>query len=214
MLRLYSYYRSSSAWRVRIALNHKQLPYELIPVHLLRDGGEQKSREFRDRNPLMQVPVLELEGPSGPVRLTQSVAIIEYLEETQPTPALFPKDPISRARVRQLVETVNSGIQPLQNLATQHALRNQQVDPTPVTRAFVEAGLSALEELAKSSAGRFLVDDELSAADLYLVPQLGFARRIEIDLAPYPTLLRVERECEPIPAFVAAHPKSQPDFEP
>ncbi len=213
-IRLYSYFRSSCAWRVRIALAHKAIAYELVPVHLLRGGGEQRSSEFFAKNALGQVPVLELTTHTGEVfRLTQSMAILEYLEETRPEPSLLPKTPQLRARARQLAEVVNSGVQPLQNLKLQQELRARGLEPEPLVRSFIETGLTALVRIANDSAGRYLVGDELSFADLFLVPQLAIARRFNVDLEGYPLLLRVERECEALDSFRAAHPQAQPDFE-
>jgi len=209
-MRLFGYWRSSSSWRVRIALAYKNLAFELVPIHLLRHGGEQNEPAFRDRNLMSQVPVLEL---STSWRLTQSMAILEYLEEAHPHPPLLPSDVVGRARARQLAEIVNSGIQPLQNLKVQQTLRDAGVDPAPLVRGFVATGLAAIEDIARSTAGRFLVGDQLTIADVYLVPQLFAARRVGLDLLPFPTLLRIESTCEALPAFAAAHPSAQPDRE-
>jgi maleylpyruvate isomerase len=212
-LKLYSYWRSSSAWRVRIALQFKSIDCEIVPVHLLRDGGQQHRPEFGARNPMSQVPVLEEEGPAGIFRLTQSMAILEYLEERHPEPPLLPRDPAARARARQLAEIVNSGIQPLQNLKLQQELRGRGLDPAVLMKQFNVAGLNALEQLACTSAGRYLVGDEVTLADLMLIPQLYAARRLGVDVEAFPTLRRVELACEPLPAFKAAHPDAQPDRE-
>jgi maleylpyruvate isomerase len=221
MIRLYSYFRSSSAWRVRIALAYKQIPYELAPIHLLRNGGEQHGAERMKLNPMAQVPVLEVsepgrEGadPSRAFLLTQSIAILEYLEETHPDPPLWPSAPESRARARQLAEIVNSGIQPLQNLSIQQALRGNGVDPLPWMRQVVENGLRALETIARSSAGTFLVGDGVTVADVCLVPQLFNARRYGVDVDSFVLLRRIERACETMSCFVVAHPEAQPDYEP
>lgn len=215
MIRLYSYFRSTSAWRVRIALQLKALEHELVPVHLVRAGGEQFSVDFKQRNPLAQVPVLEIdEQGAAPFRLTQSMAILEYLEERWPAPALLPPEPELRARARQLAEMVNSGIQPLQNLKLQNELRALGVEPLRLVRGFVQAGLSALEQVASPAAGRFLVGNSVTFADVLLIPELGFARRHDISLEPYPLLRRVDEACAQLPAFQAAHPDAQPDHEP
>lgn len=216
-MKLYSYWRSSSAWRVRIGLALKGLEVQLVPVHLLRAGGEQFRAEFVALNPMAQVPVLEVPGagPAGGVfRLTQSMAILEYLEEVYPTPPLLPRDPQARARVRQFAEVVNAGIQPLQNLRWQNAIRATGVDPKPLVKEFNELGLGTLESLAAPTAGRFLLGDAVTLADVLLVPQLYGARRNGVDVEAYPTLTRVERACEVLPAFAAAHPDAQPDREP
>jgi maleylpyruvate isomerase len=198
---------------VRIALNLKGIEHELVPVHLLRDGGEQRRPEFAPKNPLGQVPVLEVESDSGVWRLTQSMAILEYLEERHPAPRLLPETPEGRARVRQLSEIVNSGIQPFQNLKPTQALRQHGVDPEPLVRQVISDGLQVLETLAAPSAGRFLFGDTPSFADLCLVPQLYAARRLGVKVAAFPLLCRVEGECEAMPEFQRARPEAQPDWE-
>jgi len=213
-VKLVGYWRSSSTWRVRIGLALKGIEHERVLVHLLKGGGEQLRGEFTETNPMAQVPVLEVEGPSGAFRLTQSLAILEYLDEIVPEPPLLPATPELRARARELAELVNSGIQPLQNLRFLRELKALGVDPLPVTRGYIATGLSALERHALSSAGRFLVGDSLSIADICLVPQLYSARRFAVETEPYPTLLRIEKTCEALPAFQVAHPSAQPDFDP
>jgi maleylpyruvate isomerase len=214
VLLLYSYFRSSSAWRVRIALALKGVPFELVPVHLARGGGEQHSPSFAARNALEQVPVLEVSDANGDFVLTQSIAILEYLEERFPEPPLLPKEPELRARVRQMAEIVNSGIQPFQNLGFQKILKAAGADPAPIVNSHITRGLAALEGIAKTTAGRFLVRDGVTFADTVLVPQLSAARRFGVDVEKFPTLLRVEAECVALPAFQAADPNAQPDFEP
>ncbi|HEU4405123.1 MAG TPA: maleylacetoacetate isomerase [Polyangiaceae bacterium] len=213
-MRLYGFWRSTATWRVRIALAHKGLAYEYRPVHLRRDGGEQNRDEFLALNPMRQVPVLEFEHEGQRVRLTQSIAILELLEELYPSPPLLPASALGRARARELAELVVSGIQPLQNTAVQRWVREALgADEAAWARHWVEKGLGALERRAAESAGRFLVGDALSFADLCLVPQLYFARRFAVDLAPYPTLTRVEAACAALPAFQQAHALAQPDAE-
>jgi maleylpyruvate isomerase len=199
---------------VRIGLAVKGIEHELVFVHLLRDGGEQLRPEFAETNPMAQVPVLEVEEPGGVFRLTQSMAILEYLEEVVPSPPLFPKTPELRARARELSEIVNSGIQPFQNLRFTRELKAAGTDWLPITRGYIATGLAALERHAADCAGRFLVGDGVSIADLYLVPQLYAARRFGVPVEPYPTLLRVEKACEALPAFRVAHATAQPDFDP
>jgi maleylpyruvate isomerase len=207
-MKLYSYWRSSSSWRVRIALAWKQLAYEYVPVDIVH-GGEHELERHRERSPLGQVPMLELDDGR---RLTQSMAILEYLEEAHPSPPLLPRDAYQRARARSLAELVNSGVQPLQNLSVlKHVKRALGQDEQAWGRHFVERGLRALEAEAQASAGRFLVGDAPTIADVLLVPQLFGARRFGVDLAPLPTLVRVESECVQLPAFVAAAPENQPD---
>jgi maleylpyruvate isomerase len=200
---------------VRIALAWKGIPHEVETVALAGEGARQHTPEFRALNPMGQVPVLLLDeaGPDGrPRRITQSMAILEYLEERQPSPPLLPADPWLRARARQLAQIVNSGIQPLQNLATTDHLQSiGGGDPLAWRQHFISIGLEGLEREAQETASAFLVGDAPTFADLYLVPQLYNARRNAVDLAPYPTLVRVEAACAALPAFQAAHPDAQPD---
>ncbi|HYO96959.1 MAG TPA: maleylacetoacetate isomerase [Polyangiaceae bacterium] len=212
-IRLYSYFRSSSAWRVRMALHYKGIEHRIAPVHLLRDGGEQRRPEFSRTNPLGQVPVLEVESGGNVWRLTQSMAILEYLEELHPSRPLLPRELDARAHVRQLSELVNSGIQPLQNLKPNQVLRAQGVDPSPLVRQVIHDGLTAMETLARPSAGRFLVGDTPTFADLFLVPQLFAARRFAVDVTVFPLLCSVEQECEAMAEFLRARPEAQPDWE-
>ncbi len=213
-MKLYTFYRSSCAWRVRIALAFKNIPFEPVYVHLLRGGGEQLSGGFAALNPLAQVPVLEVTSADGSVkRLTQSLAILEYLEETHPTPSLLPKEPLLRAEARRMAEVVNSGMQPFQNLALGRALKRVNVDSAPITKVYLEQGLAALEGFAQATAGRYLVGDAPSFADVCLVPQLLGVRRVGIEVSQYPTLARVEALCREHPAFRAAAPESQADYE-
>lgn len=213
-MRLRTYWRSSSAWRVRIGLALKGIEHEAIFVHLLREGGDQNRPEYAETNPMLQVPVLEVDGPQGTFRLTQSMAILEYLDEAHPEPPLLPKTAELRARARELAEIVNSGVQPLQNLRLLHEVKALGADGLPITRSYIARGLAALEHHAKSTAGRFLIGDAVTLPDVYLVPQLYSARRFSVPVEPYPTLLRVEAACAELPAFQSAHPNAQPDFDP
>ena len=211
---LYDYWRSSSAWRVRIALHFKGIAFERRVVNLIKDGGEQHTDAFRTLNPLGQVPVLVTEEKDGARTITQSMAIIGYLEETVPVPPLLPADPWLRARARQLAEIVNAGTQPLQNLTVLDHVEAQGLDREAWARHFIARGLAALEAASQETEAKFLVGDAPSIADLYLVPQLYNARRWKVDLAPYPTLVRVDATCAGLPAFVAAHPDAQSDARP
>jgi maleylpyruvate isomerase len=210
----YDYWRSSSAWRVRIALHLKAIPFERRAVNLL--SGEQRAPEFLAMNPLAQVPVLAI--PADPPQvLTQSMAILGYLEERFPAPLLLPPGESSwlRARARQLAEMINSGIQPFQNLALQRRLAEAGLaDPAAFARDYIARGLAALEQAAGETAGDFLVGDDVTIADLYLVPQLFGSRRLGVDLAAYPTLLRAEAAAAALPAFQAARPEVQTDAVP
>jgi maleylpyruvate isomerase len=218
-MKLYDYWRSSSAWRVRIALHLKGIAYERHPVNLIAPGpggGEQHAASYTALNPLGQVPLLELdatEAGASPIRsIAQSMAILEFLDERFPAPPLLPAEPLLRARARQLAEMVNAGIQPLQNLSTTEFVKHElSGDAGAWCRHFVPRGLAALEATAAPTAGTFLLGDAVTLADVYLVPQLYAARRFNVDLGAYPTLLRAEAACAALPAFVAAHPDQQPE---
>lgn len=208
---LYGYWRSSSAWRVRIALHHKGIAFDNVPVHLVADGGRQHSAEHRARNPMRQVPVLVVDGEP----LTQSLAIIEYLDEAHPTPPLLPAGALARARVRQAAELVNSGIQPIQNLRVMQKLGTDfgadKAARVAWSHDWIRDGFVALEQLIERFGGTYTVGDSVSMADLCLVPQLYNARRFSVDLSAFPRTLAVEAALVGLPAFVAAHPDQQPD---
>jgi maleylpyruvate isomerase len=207
-MKLYGYWRSSCTYRVRIALALKGLAYEVLPVNLLE--AEQRADGFVAMNPIGQVPVLEL--PDGS-RLTQSIAILEYLEETHPEPALLPREPLSRARVRQLTELVSSGIQPLQNFSVMQRLKNEHgVDAKAWSAFHIRRGLLAYQQLAESTAGELSVGDSPTFADCALIPQLYNARRFGIDVeGELPLLARIDARAAAMEAFRAAHPDRQPD---
>lgn len=220
---LYSYFRSSAAYRVRIALNLKNIQAEYRFVHLVQGGGHQHSLEYRMLNPQGRVPFLidSLIGANeaSEVRLAQSWAILEYLEETHPSPALLPQDPAGRARVRSIAQTIVADMQPLQNLSVTQYLERQLAIDEPRRGAWVthfnELGLTVLEtNLAREAAtGRFCHGDAPTLADCCLVPQLFAARRFGVDLRPFPTLVRIDAECQTLEAFQRAAPASQPDAE-
>jgi maleylpyruvate isomerase len=212
-MKLYGYWRSSATWRVRIALGLKALPYEYEAVHLLKEGGQQFTDEHRQRNAMKQVPVLEvLDAKGEPQLLGQSLAILEYLEEVYPQPALLPTDPVLRARVRQLAEIVNSGIQPFQNLSVGRYLSDTLgADVKAWTRHFVGQGLQAFDATARQCAGTFCVGDTPTLADACLVPQLYAARRFDVPVDEYPLLLRIEEACYQLKAFQDAHADRQSD---
>lgn len=211
---LYGFWRSTATWRVRIALAHKGLEYELRPVNLRRPaGGDQHRPEYRAKNPLGQVPLLELSDDGREVRLAQSLAIVEYLEERWPSPALLPPDRPGRARARQIAEMINSGIQPLQNTGVLEHVRELGLDDAEWVRRWVPRGLAAVEAVVAEGASRYCVGDAVTIADVCLVPQIEFSRRVGIDLAPYPTLLRIAGACGGLDAFQRAHADRQPDAE-
>lgn len=212
--RLWSYWRSSSAWRVRIGLALKGIPYAYAPVDL--GAGEQWGEAHRARSPAAQVPVLEVEEDGRTLRLVQSMAILEWLDERFPAPPLLPPDLDGRARVRALAEHVNSGIQPYQNAIVLKTLKAKLPGyEKEWVRAFLARGLEALERaVSDGGAGRFSHGDAPGLADCYLVPQLHGARRFGVDLAPCPTLRRIEEACAALAPFQAAHPDRQPDAPP
>jgi len=214
-LRLYTYWRSSAAYRVRIVLALKGLAYESVPRHLLRAGGEQRRADYLATNPQGLVPVLEHDG----CVVTQSLAICEYLEEICPQPPLLPADPRGRAAVRAMALAVACDIHPLNNLSVQQYLRAElgQGDEgvTRWSRHWIARGFQALEQLVSrnSADGRHCFGATVTLADAFLVPQLYNARRVQLDLAPYPGLLAVAQHLESLPAFAAARPEAQPDAE-
>ncbi len=207
MVRLFNYWRSSASYRVRLALAFKGLRYEYVPVNLA--AGEQHGAAHVARNPWHSVPVLELDGGE---LVPQSVAIAEYLDEVHPTPPLFPGAPLARARVRALVEVVNSGIQPLHNLQVLQYVKATGGDEKAWSAKWIGQGLDALERLAAASAGTFLVGDTFTFADACLLPQLYGARRFaSVDPARLPTLARVEAHCLTLEFVQQARPEAQPD---
>jgi len=216
-LKLYGFWRSTATWRVRIVLEYKGIVYDYEPIDLSQGVEKQHSEEYRAKNPMRQVPLLEIDeidGPAGGLRIAQSLAIIEYLEERFPEPRLLPEDPVLRARARQLAEMTNSGIQPLQNTSVQGFVRDElKADEKAWTRYWVSRGLAALEVVTTETAGRFSIGDSISLPDILLVPELNFARRFSIPLDPYPTLTRIEAACADLPAFARAHADRQPDAQ-
>jgi maleylacetoacetate isomerase len=212
-VKLYTYFRSSAAFRVRIALNLKRLAYEPVFVHLAK--GEHRQPEYTKVNPQALLPTLELDDGT---RLTQSLAIIEWLDEQHPAPALLPKEPLARARVRSLAYLVASEIHPLNNLRVlQHLKRalgqtQEQIDDW--YRHWIADGLAKLEaELARPGTGNFCHGDAPTMADCCLVPQIFNAQRYQSDLAPYPTTMRVFENCMKLETFERAQPAKQPDAE-
>jgi maleylpyruvate isomerase len=213
-MKLYGFWRSTATWRVRIALAYKEIPYESLPVHLSRGGGEQHRADFVAINPMRHVPVLVVEDGARSHRIAESLAILEFLEERAPSPPLLPRDAFLRARTRQLALLIASGIQPLQNTKVQRHVRDDlHADAAAWTRHWVGKGLIAFDALARETAGQYCVGDALSFADVCLVPQLSFSRRFEVDLEPFPTLLAIEKRCAELPAFKKAHANNQPDAE-
>jgi maleylpyruvate isomerase len=212
-MRLYSYWRSSCAFRVRIVLNLKGMSYDYQPVNIAPGASEQTTDAYGSINPMRQVPTLEWDEDGTTVRLTQSVAIIEYIEERTPDPPLLPRAALTRARVRESVEIVNSGTQPLQNTGILVELRRLEGEESARRWAakVIAQGLHALEIRARLHAGKFLVGDSVSLADVFLIPQLYNARRTGLDITQFPRLLDVEAQTLTLDAFVRARPEAQPD---
>ena len=207
---LYHYWRSSSSWRVRFVLQHKGLPYESRFVNLLQ--SEQLTDEHKQVSPMGVVPCLLVDGRL----LMESMAICEYLEEVVPERPLLPRDPWRRARVRQIAEHINAGVQPLQNLIVLDRVSSESGPRKAWAQFFNERGLRALEAMLESFekegiAGRYAVGDELTLADVFLVPQVFTALRFEVPLEPFPRAARIYQTCMQLAAAIASSPSQQPD---
>ena len=211
-MKLYSFFRSSAAYRARIALNLKGLTYETASVHLIKDGGYNKRPEFRAVNPQMRVPALVT--PTGEV-LIQSLAIIEYLDETHPEPPLLPKDPIGRAQARALAQIIACDIHPLNNTSPLRYLKNEMHQEQSAIDAWyhhwILAGFDALEALVRP--GPYACGTQVTIADVFLVPQVANARRLKVPLDKFPKIVGIDAACLALPAFDRARPENQPDAE-
>lgn len=215
MLKLHSYFRSSASYRVRIALAWKRLPAEIVPVHLVREGGRQFAPEFQALNPASLVPVLEEDGRA----LSQSLAIIEYLDETHPEPPLLPRDPWERAQVRAAALAIACEIHPLNNLRVLRYLVRELGASEDAKNAWyrhwVEQGLAQLEAqlAARGAPGPYACGAQVTLADVVLVPQIFNAQRFECRLDHVPRLMQAFEACMRLPAFSETQPRLQPDAE-
>ena len=211
-MKLYSYFRSSAAYRVRIAFNLKGLSYETIPIHLQKEGGQHLKPDYRAINPQMRVPTLKLD--SGEL-LTQSLAIIEYLDEVHPQPPLLPRDPADRAKVRALAQLIACDIHPVNNLAPLRYLKNElgqdQAKIDAWYHHWVLAGFDALEAMVRP--GPYAFGADVTLADICLVPQVANARRLKVPLERFPKIVAIDAACAKLPAFDKARPENQPDAE-
>jgi maleylacetoacetate isomerase len=211
-MKLYSYFRSSAAYRVRIALNLKGIAYETTSVHLIKDGGHNKRPEFRAVNPQMRVPALVTPGGDT---LIQSLAIIEYLDETHPEPPLLPKDPLARAKVRGLADLIACDIHPLNNTSSLRYLKNEMHQEQSAIDAWyhhwIITGFEALEALI--APGPYACGKMVTLADICVVPQVANARRLKVPLDKFPKIVAVDAACQALPAFERARPENQPDAE-
>jgi maleylacetoacetate isomerase len=211
-VKLYSYFRSSAAYRVRIALNLKGLAYDTVSIHLVKDGGHNRRPEFRAINPQMRVPVLVTDQGET---LIQSLAIIEYLDETHPQPPLLPKDPIARAKVRGFAELIACDIHPLNNTSPLRYLKREMNHEQSAIDTWyhhwVTEGFEALE--AMIGDGPYLRGKEITVADVCLVPQVANARRLKVPLDKFPKIVAADAACRALPAFEKASPERQPDAE-
>lgn len=214
-MKLYTYFRSSAAYRVRIALNLKGLAWEAVPVHLVKDGGQHRKPDYLTLNPAGLVPALEDDGQV----LTQSLAIIEYLDETHPEPPLLPADALGRARVRAIAQAIACDIHPINNLRVLQYLKRElgvsDAQKDAWYRHWCELGLAAVEAMLAGDArtGRFCHGEAPGLADCCLVPQVFNARRFGANLDAMPTILRIVEACETLDAFRLAAPGMQPDAE-
>lgn len=211
---LYTYFRSSAAWRVRIALAFKGLEYTAVPVHLLRNGGEQHADAYRELNPQEMIPALLEEGEL----ISQSLAICEYLDECYPTPPLLPATPVQRALVRSLALSIACDIHPINNLRVMQYLKgplgHDQQAADEWSRHWMAVGFTALEaRLTKLGSEQCCVGTTVTLADLCLVPQVANARRLHLDLTPFPHIVGIDAYLSALPAFAGSHPSQQPDAE-
>ena len=214
MIKFYGYFRSSAAYRCRIAFNLKNIEYDFIPIHLRKDGGQQNSPEFKKINPQSLLPSIEDNG----FILSQSLAIIEWLDDKYPMPNLLPKDINLRAQARAFAQSIACEIHPLQNLRVQNYIKDEfNQDDKKVSnwlKRWLGGGLKECEEIIKKSKNfDFCFGDQPTIADLCLVPQIFSEQRFNIDLSDMPKLTSIYNNCSQLDAFKEAHPSKQPDYE-
>lgn len=210
-MKLYDYFRSSAAYRVRIALNLKRLSYDAVPIHLSKDGGRHKTPEYRAINPQMRVPALVL---SNGDRLIQSLAIIEYLDETFPDPALLPVGAVERAQVRAVAQIIACDIHPINNSGTLGYLRKLGHDQAQIDEwyaSWILSGFEAIETMIRP--GPYAFGSHVTITDLCIVPQVFNARRFKVPLDKFPKIIGVDAACNKLVAFQKARPENQPDAE-
>ena len=211
-MQLYSFFRSSAAYRVRIALNLKGMHYDTVAIHLQKEGGLNRRADYKAVNPQMRIPALRLD--SGEV-LIQSLAIVEYLDEIHPQPPFLPRDPIERANVRALSQIIACDIHPLNNVGPLHYLKNEfgqdQAKIDAWYHHWIVEGFAAIEPMIK--AGPYAFGPDITLADICIVPQLANARRFKVPLDGFPKIVAIDAACSAHAAFAAARPENQPDAE-
>ncbi|XP_018571835.1 probable maleylacetoacetate isomerase 2 [Anoplophora glabripennis] len=202
---LYSYWRSSCSWRVRIAMNLKEISYDIVPVSILKGKDEQHSDEYRKINPMKQVPSLAIDGNI----LIESLSILEYLEETRPKIPLLPSDFGARAKVREICAIIASGIQPLQNLKVLNYVGKEKQQEW--AQHWINEGFRAVEKILSTTAGEYCIGNDVTLADCFLIPQVYNARRFQVNLELFPNILKIDTRLKNHPAFREADPEHQPD---
>jgi maleylacetoacetate isomerase len=213
MATLYSYWRSSASWRVRIALGLKGVPFTIVPVHLVEDGGQQHAAAYRSLNPSRLLPTLEIDG----LVLAESMAIMEYLDETREGPRLLPTSPADRAFARRIAEMVNAGTQPLQNLRVLQFLEATYGQDAEGKRSWgrhwVTTAFDAIEPLLAARGDAYCIGETPTIADCCLIPQIYGAQRFGVAMDAYPTIARIDAACAKLAAFQSARPEAQPDAQ-
>jgi maleylacetoacetate isomerase len=208
---LYSYWRSSSSWRVRTVLNLKKIKYEIKPIHLLK--AENKSEEFKKINPIEKIPVLEFSYLDKTLHIAESLAICEFLEEIAPEVKLLPTDIVERAKVRSMCCEIACNIQPLQNLPVINRVQELGYNKVDWAKEWIGKGLEVVEKLLANTCGKYSFGDNVTLIDAFLMPQVYNARRFGVDLSQFPNITEVDKNLSSLDEFVASHPDNQPDFE-